>query len=547
MNIVNEGKWCRVEHASREEIESIAKCLTFFEDEDVYDIDIDLDEELELTWEDKLDHFVFLQQVNGKFKFLSGLLPYFKDHYSGQFTVQTEYTAPVRWKVEIPEDYLDGITFRGYQKHAVEKSLYFRKGILHIPTRGGKTEVMIGIAKYYLENINPSGKILFVEPDGHLMGQTYKRCLKRGLKDVGRLGDGHRELDHSVLICIVNSLYNIVKDPSHKDFNAIQETTAIIVDEVHHLGSPSMAQAPIVIPDIELFIGVSGSPFNDEADPHTNPRDVAIIGLLHQVIMKVSPRYLMNKGYIGEPHVFIMGYGGGGYPRYFVKNYNKVYNKFLLWHSGRNAMITQIAELFNDYEFNLLILVTRIDHGKFLLKRINSFSPNALFAFGGGNVIRHYGGVLPDDLSDDEWDWYADKEDKKKGNKYIGLKGDQGKLIDEHFEGDEPNILIGSTVFDEGVDLPTVDALIIAGGQGRSDVKNIQRPARALTRNDGRNYVYIIDFWDDRHKYLKKHSKLRIDAYKKNQYYIHTGGVDELEESIKETVRIENEIRKGKK
>lgn len=538
MKVVKEDKWCTLYNLTQAEVRQLTQCLTFVEEEmeSFQSTELDLGEVVELTWEQKLDRFTFLQHDGSHFKFLTGLLPYFQEHYPGAFTVEDRTEQVGLDNIEIPADYLQGITLYGYQKRAVEKALIFRRGILDIPTRGGKTEVMLAITKYYLENLRPDGKVILLEPDAHLMHQTHSRALTRGLEDVGRLGDGHRELNHKVVVCIINSLYNIIKDPSHEDFPIIKKTTGIFVDEVHHLGSPTMSQVPLVLGELDLMIGVSGSPFNDRTNPYSNPGDVAIVGLLEKIIFKVSARYLMDNGYIAEPHVFILGYAGG-YPKHFIKNYQKVYNRYLLWYNGRNKMIVDSVKLFYENNFNCLVLTTRLDHGKFLMRSISTFAPEVLFAFGGGRVIRNYPGELPDDLPSD-WDWHQDKEDQKKGLKYIRYPGNQQELIDNHFTQDRGVPLVCSTIFDEGVDLPQVDALILAGGQGRSDVKNVQRPARALTRNEHGNKVIIVDFWDNRHRYLRKHSELRIEAYKENQYFIHTGGMEELEQNVFELRRL---------
>ena len=62
---------------------------------------------------------------------------------------------------------------------------------------------------------------------------------------------------------------------------------------------------------------------------------------------------------------------------------------------------------------------------------------------------------------------------------------------------------------DEGVDIPSVGAVVLAGGM-KSRIKFIQRIGRGSRRKKvGPNYVYVLDFWDGDHVYLRSHSKKR--------------------------------------
>lgn len=541
MRVVLDDKWCTIKSPTENEIERIAKTLSFIEEDktnpSMDDLILQVEEE---TWEQKLDYFVFVRKDENDLKFLSGLYPFFKENFGDEIELHDFRQKKVEKVIRVPDDYLDGIVFRGYQAHAVSKALTHRRGILDIPTRGGKTEVMAGVAKYHTEEEKPNeGFFLVIVPDSGIMSQTYERFLTRGLTSVGRLGNGYRELEKDVVVCIVDSLYNIVKEHNHEDLERISRATAILVDEVHHLGSPSMAIIPITIPSLDIFVGVSGTPLNDSVNPHSNPSDVAILGLLHKRIFKVSARYLMRKGYIAEPHTFIMGYNFKP-PRNFISNWHKVYSRFIKNNQPRNAAIAEIAQVFCERDFSILILVTHIDHGKHILRRITKHDPKALFVYGGNSIIRYSTSENhPKDLPEG-WKWHKDKTDLS-GHKYYQYPDNFN--YKEALQDGTFRIMVGSTVFDEGQDIPDLDGVIIAGGGGKSDVKNTQRPARALTRNDYGNKVFVIDFWDKAHKYTKNHSVLRIESYKRNQYFIHTHGIPELIRCLDEAKELKEKIQ----
>ena len=76
----------------------------------------------------------------------------------------------------------------------------------------------------------------------------------------------------------------------------------------------------------------------------------------------------------------------------------------------------------------------------------------------------------------------------------------------------ELDLLIASKIFDQGVDIPQLDALILAGS-GKSSGRALQRIGRVIRTNPGKSNAIVVDFYDNA-KYLKDHSQRRIDIYK---------------------------------
>jgi superfamily II DNA or RNA helicase len=75
-----------------------------------------------------------------------------------------------------------------------------------------------------------------------------------------------------------------------------------------------------------------------------------------------------------------------------------------------------------------------------------------------------------------------------------------------------PGIVIASTIFDEGIDVRPLDALILAGA-GKSPTRALQRIGRVIRSNPGKKDAIVIDFFDDV-KYLRAHSKKREKLYR---------------------------------
>ena len=73
--------------------------------------------------------------------------------------------------------------------------------------------------------------------------------------------------------------------------------------------------------------------------------------------------------------------------------------------------------------------------------------------------------------------------------------------------------MIGSTIADEGLDVPALDTLILAGG-GRSSTRAFQRIGRVLRLYKGKTRATVFDFDDKTNRMLQNHSKARMKYYR---------------------------------
>ena len=80
-------------------------------------------------------------------------------------------------------------------------------------------------------------------------------------------------------------------------------------------------------------------------------------------------------------------------------------------------------------------------------------------------------------------------------------------------------MLLASSIFDEGENLPSVSVLILAGGEtGSKKGRRLrQRIGRVLRLAEGKERALVIDFFDKTHQYLEKHSKKRLEVYRVNK------------------------------
>ena len=80
------------------------------------------------------------------------------------------------------------------------------------------------------------------------------------------------------------------------------------------------------------------------------------------------------------------------------------------------------------------------------------------------------------------------------------------------FVSQDKGVLIATTIFQTGVDIPEITHLINARGL-KSEIATLQALGRALRTHSSKQEVYIYDFMD-KAPYLEKHSKERIKSYK---------------------------------
>jgi superfamily II DNA or RNA helicase len=73
--------------------------------------------------------------------------------------------------------------------------------------------------------------------------------------------------------------------------------------------------------------------------------------------------------------------------------------------------------------------------------------------------------------------------------------------------------MIATPVFKEGINIPEIKTLILAGG-GKSHIAIIQKIGRGLRKAEGKDRLIVYDFLDDCSKVTLKHSEQRYKLYR---------------------------------
>jgi superfamily II DNA or RNA helicase len=353
------------------------------------------------------------------------------------------------------------------------------------------TEIFTSLCKL----TNRQTVILFKKID--LANQTLERMEKSGL-DAGIVQGDNIDENHKIVMATVQSAHKLQRT----------DYTQIIVDEAHN-ASAQQYQDVLMSMDAPFRYGFSATPFTK--DKLHNARVRAFIG---DEKCDITAKELIDKGILAKPTIYMIPIKQATFAKGSIRDkikkdkkgkvvkkvevdVDKLINpeisdveilefrwakaeKFgLTFNYYRNQIITQLANSLNG---QILVLVKFIEHGEMLKALI----PDAEFIFGKTTV-----------------------KDRKH--------------VMERFELGEKFVLIGSTILDEGIDIKSVNKVILTSG-GISFVKVMQRIGRGMRiKKDAegtvvKDSVDVFDFYDDTNPILLKHSRERIKIYRDAQY-----------------------------
>lgn len=459
-----------------------------------------------LTLDSKRGSFLGRSKViSARDMLYSGLIDFVREQLP-EHTIEEEYTYPrpelPLGSVKIPRDYIKNddpdYQDREYQRVAVRKALYRQRGILELATGAGKSEIMIMISKYLLEH-NLVEKIYVITGTRFLMKQAAARFEKRGLTGIGRLGGGFKFKPATIQCCVVDSLRTALEDATiYGGDNAIAEDfgtcDCIFFDECHHLAADSWVQLGESCPAIWRY-GLTATAWSNPFE--YSHSDMYLMGLTGGVIVNVPSKVLRRRGYLADPVVTMFSANKPVVsPR--VRQWDNVYEEGIVKHSLRNSTILSLSQSLYEGEYKTLVFVGRINHGLLLVKHLVEMGCRNTYFVKGGELI---------------YTW-------KPSGRWDINKITIGELSEQI--RDEKNIvLVGTSVVDEGVDFPEVNALVM-GTAMKKYRRSIQRAGRGMRPKEGDNKVYIFDFIDSMHPTLLHHSEYRIKTYELEEYEFST-------------------------
>jgi len=404
--------------------------------------------------------------VSKKGWMFAGFLPYLQE----RFDVEIEYkdtSEKPRFKLSWAQKV---ITLRDYQEDAILEASSHLRGVVSMPTGTGKTVVAAGLLAAM-----PKARALFVVHTKDLLDQTISEFgMMLGKTSIGFVGEGKVNWRQRT-VGMIQSLkdYDFKKNP----------VDIVMVDECHHTASPSYVDLLKKI-KCPVRLGFTGTTRTDQEG------FLKSMGILGPTIFHYPYRQAVAEEWLSQAHIRMLRPPlcmETAETTKFRQVYNDdgevvrqgVYELGIINHQGRNELIVREAGFFADRGMTVLVQVKETVHGEIL---------DEMFA---GRASYIHGGT--------------DREQRLEVKKQL--------------KAGKTKITIASPVWDEGINIPDLHAIIVAGG-GMSPIKSVQKIGRGLRKTEEKSEVQIIDFYDSSHKYLRKHSKERMRIYEERGWII---------------------------
>jgi superfamily II DNA or RNA helicase len=368
-----------------------------------------------------------------------------------------------------------------YQEPDLDIMLQSVRGVVKWPTGAGKTL----LATYYIARRQILPVIFYVHRVA-LLEQTHRVFSQEfNPNDVGRVGGGFVEADRPIVVATIQTVGRALKilNSSKEDKTPLtsadkamighmcKEASSLIVDECHH--QPASTLMSILNESGKAYhrLGLSATPFRADG------LDIMITAALGPRIVDRTASELSRLGFLVNAHIrFVVVPGVRDDGGLYKQHWSTIYRECILKNEKRNDIIVEeTQELYLEGRITV-IFVNLIKHGRLLAAKLRERLPSQ-------EVI------------------FVEGETDSKQRESIFNRVKEGTV----------RVLLVTPLGDEGLDLPSVDAIVLADA-GRSPVEKIQQIGRGLRPFPGKKDCKVIDFWD-RSPMFKSQSASRWKLY----------------------------------
>jgi superfamily II DNA or RNA helicase len=416
----------------------------------------------------------YLNQLEKIIEILSGMGIVITDiddqrqHIEFKFTSVTESYWSDLGKVWPKGHIMEGqpIMLRDYQVDAINKFLNNPQSLQEIATGAGKTITTATLAHL----CEKYGRTIIIVPNKSLVEQTEEDFVNVDL-DVGVYYGDRKDLGKTHTICTWQSLNILDKKSKNAEHDLLtlaeflDGVKTVIVDEVH------MAKAEVLknlltknLSNACIRWGLTGTVPKEQFESES------IFASIGPVIGGIKAHELQEKGVLSSCHVNVVQLID--LPEF--KQYSDEL-KYLVTDDDRMSYISNlIKEISNSG--NTLVLVNRIDSGKFLVNEL----PDSVFISG-------------------------EVKTKDRKEEYDEIKTANNKVIVATYG-----------VAAVGINIPRIFNLVLLES-GKSFVRVIQSIGRGIRKAEDKDFVQIWDITSTC-KFAKRHLTERKKFYKEAKY-----------------------------
>jgi len=389
---------------------------------------------------------------------------------------------------------------RDYQFEALTKALshtymgmWWPRGVIQIPTGGGKTKLAAAMIR-----VAHGARTIFIVPSADLVDQTRDEFGENGI-ETGTVQESEIIGAQDVVVTTVQSLMWWAmgeaaapkEDETPEEFQEramfraaelaerrargeeirryLSSVEQVFIDEAHSAAANDQNKGNLFVQALRLMNcaymrwGLSATPFMRE-----EYHNWLLEGVAGQLLYKISTKQLVDAGILARPTITMVRCK----PLGIMQTWATATELGIVMNIARNE---RIVDILQQAQGQAAVLIQDVAHGKIL---------RDICVARGMRVEYLYGPI-----------------GKSKR-----------KQVWEDFTSGRIDAVIASRIGDQGLNIPAIKTLVIAGG-GKSKVKTIQRLGRALRRTSTKTEVSVWDFIDVATPHLLRHSKARRKTY----------------------------------
>jgi len=355
----------------------------------------------------------------------------------------------------------------GWQLDAVRRCVEKGRGILWIPTGGGKTEIAIALSE-----LLPT-RWLFLVKSKDLLRQAADRRERIVGRPAGVVGDGRWDDGPDFVVATFQTLHRALKssrpEESRRARRLLNQAGGLFIDEAHVLPAAAHLYVANRCPAYWRF-GLSGTPL-----ARGDRRSVCAVGCLGPIIYRIGAPELIRRGVIAAPEIRMLRCEQAS----DKPTWQGVYGDLIVRSSARNRLLAEAATLCAK---PALLFVKQERHGLDLTKRLGRVGLRVEFAWG-------------------------------------KLGSDARRTIARRLERGDLDVAVCSVIWQEGLDVPGLRSLVIGSG-GKSAIAAIQRVGRGTRVVPGKSSFVVWDVDDRGNKWTERHSRERRRAYAREGYEV---------------------------
>jgi len=382
---------------------------------------------------------------------------------------------------------------RDYQIETAWKIIKFKLSVSEIATSSGKTLIAFMVMAY-LKDVMKVKKFLMVVPNTNLVLQGSEDFEEYGIENLEDCeiqqihGSNKKKISAGLMIGTYQSLVKM--EPEFFD-----EVEAIFVDECHQSSANSIKKVLSLCKDSKWRFGLSGTLANKNTAEY-----LTIQQFLGPLIMEISPKFLFDNKYATPVSIKIV-----------KMNWldDEVKEKLSRLKENKNEI--EGTEIFNIERKLVINSQKRLDY---VLDFILKTSKNCLVLFqsvGEGYGKRLYDGIRERTAEREVYYIDGDTEPSKR------------EVFLNRMEEGQNRVLVASFgTLSTGISVKNIHNIFLTESY-KSEVLIKQSLGRGMRLFEGKEKVNIIDFvddfsWNGKENYLMKHSRERIEIYKKEQF-----------------------------